>query len=201
MTLVTKPAPDFTTSAVLHNDTIIENFNLYKTIHNKKCILFFWPMDFTFVCPSEIIAFNQLYSEFLKRDTEIIGVSCDSVFVHYAWRQTSIKKGGIGNIQYTIVSDIKREIQKIYEIEHPSIGVALRASFLIDKNKIIRHQVINDLPFGRNINELLRMIDAVQFNDIHGEVCPAQWTQGKDAIKPSPNGILDYCSKNRDYSK
>ncbi|VFP87587.1 peroxiredoxin C [Candidatus Erwinia haradaeae] len=192
MVLVTHPAPDFTAAAVLGNGNIIEKFNFIEHVNGKMCVLFFWPMDFTFVCPSELIAFNKRYQEFQKRDVEVIGVSSDSQFVHNAWRKTPINRGGVGDIQYTMVADIKHEIQKSWGIEHPQIGVALRASFLIDQVGIVRHQVVNDLPLGRNINEMLRMVDALNFYEKNGEVCPAQWEKGKNGIIASPDGISQY---------
>ncbi len=196
MVLVTRPAPDFTASAVLGNGEIIKNFNFKKHIHNKFVILFFWPMDFTFVCPSELISFDNRYKRFKDRGVEIIGVSCDSEFVHNAWRKTPITKGGIGYVQYIMVSDIKREIQKSYGIEHPIIGVALRGSFLIDQKGIVRAQIVNDLPLGRNIDEILRTVDALQFHEKYGQVCPAQWEKGKTGIIPSEDGIIKYLSDN-----
>ncbi|VFP80378.1 peroxiredoxin C [Candidatus Erwinia haradaeae] len=198
MVLVTHPAPDFTAAAVLGNGNIIERFNFIEHIHGKMCVLFFWPMDFTFVCPSELIAFDKRYQEFQKRDVEVIGVSADSQFVHDAWRKTPINRGGVGDIQYIMVADIKREIQKSWGIEHPKIGVALRASFLIDQVGIVRHQVVNDLPLGRNINEMLRMVDSLNFHEKNGEVCPAQWEKGKDGILPSPDGISQYLTTHID---
>ncbi|XBC44621.1 MAG: peroxiredoxin C [Buchnera aphidicola (Schlechtendalia peitan)] len=195
MMLITCQAPDFTASAVLKDNTIVNDFNFKKNTNNKTTILFFWPMDFTFVCPSEIIAFDKLLPEFSKRNTEIIGVSIDSVYVHHAWRQTSPENGGIGLVKYTIISDIKREIQKLYDVEHPTLGVALRASFLIDKHGIIRHQIINDLPFGRNISDIIRMIDALHFHEINGEVCPANWNVGKDGMIATTHGVKKYLKK------
>ncbi|MCW5197305.1 redoxin domain-containing protein [Buchnera aphidicola] len=195
MTLVTKYAPNFIAPAILKNGTIINKFNFHKEIKNKITVLFFWPMDFTFVCPTEIIAFNKLYSEFKKRKTKIIGVSRDSVFVHNAWKNTPIKQGGIGNIQYTMVSDIQGIIQNDYNVTHPHIGVALRASFLIDKYGIIRHEIINDLPFGRNIHDIIRMIDAIIFHDQHGDVCPANWEKGQRSLQPSNEGLIQYFNK------
>ncbi|CAL4320065.1 Alkyl hydroperoxide reductase C [Buchnera aphidicola (Thelaxes suberi)] len=192
MNLVTLPAPDFTASAVLSNGEFVEDFNLKKYINNKIAVLFFWPMDFTFVCPSELIEFNNLYPEFKKRKVELIGISIDSIFVHNAWRNTPIKQGGVGKLKYIMVSDIKKEIQRSYDIEHPHIGVALRASFLIDKNGIIRHQTVNDLPFGRNISEIIRMIDALQFHEKNGEVCPVNWKKGNKGMHPSPEGVIKY---------
>lgn len=198
MTLVATLAPDFFAPAVMHDGKIITNFNFSEYVSNKYSVIFFWPMDFTFVCPSEIISFNKRHEAFKKRKVKIIGISCDSVFVHNAWRNTPISKGGIGKINYPMVSDIKKEIQKKYDVEHPNLGVSLRASFLIDKNRIIRHQVVNDLPLGRNIDEMIRTIDALQFHEKHGEVCPAQWNVGKEGIKPSTEGISKYLSENSD---
>ncbi|XOD69894.1 MAG: peroxiredoxin C [Sodalis sp. (in: enterobacteria)] len=196
MVLITRQAPDFTASAVLGNGDIINNFNLKSHIHGKVAVIFFWPMDFTFVCPSELIAFDKRYTEFQKRGVEIIGVSFDSEFVHNAWRQVPANKGGIGQVKYPMVADVKREIIKAYGIEHPNLGVALRGSFLLDKKGIVRHQVINDLPLGRNIDEIIRMVDALQFHEEHGEVCPAQWEKGQEGIHPTPEGVAKYLSEN-----
>ncbi len=196
MILVTRQAPNFTASAVLGDGTVIEHFSLKKYLNGKPAVLFFWPMDFTFVCPSELIAFDRRYREFEKRGVAIVGVSIDSAFVHSAWRKTPLQKGGIGAVQYVMVSDIKREIQRAYGVEHPEIGVALRGSFLIDKNGIVRAQVVNDLPIGRNIDEMLRTVDALQFHEECGEVCPAQWEKGKAGITASPDGIAKYLSQN-----
>ncbi|CAL4319719.1 peroxiredoxin [Buchnera aphidicola] len=192
MNLVTQTAPNFVAPAILKNGNIINEFNFKQNIKNQFTVLFFWPMDFTFVCPTEIISFNELYPEFKKRNTEIIGVSKDSVFVHKAWQNLSIQKGGIGKINYTMVSDIKGEIQDSYDVTHPNMGIALRATFVIDKNWIIRHQVINDLPFGRNIKDILRMVDAITFHEKHGDVCPANWETGKTSIHPSEEGLKKY---------
>ncbi|XZR52808.1 MAG: peroxiredoxin C [Enterobacteriaceae bacterium] len=198
MTLVTLKAPDFTASAVLSNGKIIKKFNFKKYINNKYAVLFFWPMDFTFVCPSELIAFDKRYYEFQKRNVELLGVSLDSEYVHNVWRNTPINKGGIGKVKYIMISDIKREIQKLYGIEHPELGVALRATFLIDKTGIIKAQIVNDLPIGRNINEIIRTIDALQFNEKYGDVCPAQWEKGNPGIIPSSDGIVEYLNKHLD---
>lgn len=194
MSLVTQDAPNFIAPAILHDGTIIDHFNLKKDIKNKLVVLFFWPMDFTFVCPTEIISFNKLYQEFKNRNTEIIGISKDSIFVHQAWKNISIKNGGIGNIQYPLISDIKGEIQDAYNIMHPKIGVALRASFLIDTKWIVRHEVVNDLPFGRNIQDMIRMIDSIQVYETKGEVCPANWKPGKPSMHPSQKGLMNYCN-------
>lgn len=196
MVLVTRQAPDFTAAAVLGTGEIVDNFNLKKHIAGKPAVIFFWPMDFTFVCPSELIAFDKRYAAFRQRGVEVVGVSGDSEFVHNAWRNTPVEKGGIGAVKYAMVADIKREIQKAYGIEHPEAGVALRGSFLIDKNGIVRHQVVNDLPLGRNIDEMLRMADALQFHEEHGEVCPAQWQKGQQGMGASPEGVAKYLTEN-----
>ncbi|WP_413734925.1 peroxiredoxin C [Sodalis sp. RH21] len=196
MVLVTRQAPDFTAAAVLGNGKIVENFNLKSHIEGKPAVIFFWPMDFTFVCPSELIAFDKRYAEFQKRGVEVIGVSFDSEFVHNAWRDTPVEKGGIGKVQYPMVADIKHEIIQAYGIGHPEAGVALRASFLIDKEGVVRHQVVNDLPLGRNVDEMLRMVDALQFHEEHGEVCPAQWEKGQEGMVASPEGVAKYLSEN-----
>lgn len=198
MVLVTRQAPDFTAAAVLGNGEIVEKFNLKKHISGKAAVIFFWPMDFTFVCPSELIAFDHRYKEFQDRGVEVVGVSFDSEFVHNAWRNTPVKSGGIGPVQYAMVADVKREIQKAYGIEHPDAGVALRGSFLVDKEGVVRHQVVNDLPLGRNVDEMLRMVDALQFHEEHGEVCPAQWEKGKSGMGASPDGVAKYLTENAD---
>jgi len=196
MVLVTRQAPDFTAAAVLGSGEVVNNFNLKSHIQGKPAVVFFWPMDFTFVCPTEIIAFDKRYEEFQTRGVEIIGVSFDSEFVHNAWRQVPVEKGGIGQVRYPLVADVKHEIMQAYGIEHPEAGVALRASFLIDKEGVVRHQVVNDLPLGRNIDEMIRMVDALQFHEAHGEVCPAQWEKGAKGMGASPEGVAKYLSEN-----
>ena len=198
MVLVTRQAPDFTCAAVLGNGEIVNNFNFKKHINGKVAVLFFYPLDFTFVCPSELIAFDHRYEEFKKRGVEVVGVSIDSEFTHNAWRNTPTENGGIGAVKYALAADVKHEIAKAYGIEHPEEGVALRGSFLIDKNGVVRHQVINDLPLGRNIDEMLRMVDALQFHEEHGEVCPAQWEKGKEGMKDNPEGVAKYLKQNAD---
>ncbi|AFP85482.1 peroxiredoxin [secondary endosymbiont of Heteropsylla cubana] len=198
MVLVARQAPDFTASAVLGNGEITNNFNLKSYIQGKSAVVFFWPMDFTFVCPSELIAFDKRYGEFKKRGVRIVGVSFDSVFVHNAWRNLSVMQGGVGSVHYPMVADIKREIIKAYGVEHPDVGVALRGSFLIDQHGIVRHQIVNDLPLGRNIDEIIRIIDALQFHEEHGDVCPAQWIKGQEGMKTSHQGVIEYFSKNLD---
>ncbi|WP_032092978.1 MULTISPECIES: peroxiredoxin C [Pasteurellaceae] len=198
MVLVTRQAPDFTASAVLGNGEIVDNFNLKQHIAGKAAVVFFYPLDFTFVCPSELIAFDHRYKEFQARGVEVVGVSIDSQYTHNAWRNTPTENGGIGQVQYALVGDVKHEIAQAYGIEHPAAGVALRASFLIDKNGVVRHQVVNDLPLGRNIDEMLRMVDALQFHEEHGEVCPAQWEKGKEGMKDNPEGVAKYLKQNAD---
>ncbi|ACL30001.1 peroxiredoxin C [Buchnera aphidicola str. APS (Acyrthosiphon pisum)] len=195
MVLVTQNAPNFIAPAILKNNQIVEQFDLKKYSNGQSTVLFFWPMDFTFVCPSEIIEFNKLHSEFKKRNVKIVGVSIDSVYVHQAWQNTLPKNGGIGKINFPMVSDVKHDIQKSYGIQHPNLGIALRASFLIDSNWIIRHQVVNDLPFGRNITDMIRMVDALDFHNKFGEVCPANWKKGEEGITASSEGVSQYLSK------
>ncbi|WP_434359047.1 peroxiredoxin C [Parasalinivibrio latis] len=194
MVLVGRQAPDFTAAAVLGNGEIVENFNLKQYIEGKTAVVFFYPLDFTFVCPSELIAFDKRIEEFQSRGVEVIGVSIDSQFTHNAWRNTSVENGGIGQVRYPLVADVKHEICQAYDVEHPEAGVAFRGSFLIDKEGVVRHQVVNDLPLGRNIDEMLRMVDALQFHETHGEVCPAQWEKGKEGMDASPEGVAKYLS-------
>lgn len=193
--LVTKKAPSFIAPAVLPDGKIIDNFDLSKSNGKNGMIIFFWPKDFTFVCPSEIIAFDNSFQDFQKKGINIIGVSVDSDYVHLAWRNMEPSKGGIGKVQFPLVSDIKRDISKQYDVLFED-SIALRGSFLIDKNFIVRHAVINDLPLGRSIEEMMRMVEALQFFEENGEVCPANWKKGKDAIKATPEGIAKYLEKN-----
>ncbi len=196
--LVGKPAPDFTSGAVLGNGEIVDGFSLSETIKGKKAVVFFYPLDFTFVCPSELIAFDHRYEEFQKRGVEVIGVSIDSVFTHSAWRNTAINDGGIGAVKYPLVADIKHEICQAYDVEFDAAGVAFRGSFLIDEEGVVRHQVVNDLPLGRNIDEMLRMIDALTFHQDHGEVCPAGWKEGDKGMAASADGVASYLAENAD---
>lgn len=196
--LVSRPAPDFTAAAVLGNGDIVDSFTLSEAIKGKTAVVFFYPLDFTFVCPSELIAFDKRYAEFQKRGVEVIGVSIDSQFSHNAWRNTAINDGGIGKVQYTLVADVKHEICQAYDVEHPEAGIAFRGSFLIDNKGIVRHQVVNDLPLGRNIDEMLRMVDALNFHEEHGEVCPAGWTEGKKGMDASTAGVASYLAENAD---
>ncbi len=192
--LVTKKAPDFTAAAVLADGTIDENFNLYENFGEKGTVVFFYPLDFTFVCPSEIIAFSHRYEEFQERGVNVIGVSVDSQFSHFAWRETPVEKGGIGRINFPLVADLTKQISRDYDVLLDE-SVALRGSFLIDTDGTVRHAVINDLPLGRNVDEMLRMIDAMQYTNEHGEVCPAGWQKGQEAMKPDAEGVAEYLAK------
>ncbi len=196
--LVGRKAPDFTANAVLGDGSITNNFNLEKAVEGKYAVVFFYPLDFTFVCPSELIAFDHRLEEFKKRNVEVIGVSIDSHYTHNAWRNTAINEGGIGQVGYTLVADINHAICQAYDVEHPAAGVAFRASFLIDREGMVRHQVVNDLPLGRNIDEMIRMIDALQFNEEHGEVCPAGWNKGDKGMKADTKGVAEYLAENAD---
>jgi peroxiredoxin (alkyl hydroperoxide reductase subunit C) len=194
--LVGRQAPDFTAPAVLADGSIADAFSLSKTTKGKYAVLVFYPLDFTFVCPSELIALDHRVAAFKKKGVEVIAVSIDSHFTHNAWRNTPVEKGGIGPVQYTMVADMTHAITKAYDVEHPVAGVAFRGTFLIDKKGIVRHQVVNDLPLGRDMDELLRMVDALQFHEEHGEVCPAGWRQGSKGMTASPEGVANYLSKN-----
>ena len=196
--LVGRSAPDFTAAAVLGSGEIVESFNLAQAIKGKKAVVFFYPLDFTFVCPSELLAFDHRMEEFKSRGVEVIGVSIDSQFSHNAWRNTAVNDGGIGPVQYTLVADVKHEICKAYDVEHPEAGVAFRASFLIDEEGNVRHQVVNDLPLGRNVDEMIRMVDALQFHQEHGEVCPAGWNKGDKGMTATTEGVAAYLTDNAD---
>ncbi len=187
---VQKPAPDFTAQAVMPDGSIKElTLSSYK---GKYVVLFFYPLDFTFVCPTEVIAFSDRIGEFKERNTEVIGVSVDSVYTHTAWRNTPRKKGGIGEITYPLVADMNKKISQSYGVLLEEQGIALRGLFIIDRDGILRHITVNDLPLGRNVDEVLRVIDAIQFYEEHGEVCPANWEKGKEGMKPSPEGLEEY---------
>ena len=194
--LVTQQAPDFTASAVLADGTIVDDFQL-SSFKGKKIAIFFYPLDFTFVCPSEILAHHNRIAEFNQRGVELIGISIDSQFTHNAWRNTPTKDGGIGQIDFPLVADMNHSIMESYGVVHPA-GIALRASFLIDENFDVRHQVINDLPLGRNVDEILRMVDALDYHQKNGEVCPAGWNKGDEGIKDTAEGVAEYLAKNAD---
>lgn len=191
--LVTRKAPEFTAQAVMPNNSI-EELSL-SSYAGKYVLMFFYPLDFTFVCPSEILAFNRALDEFKKRDCAVLGVSVDSQFSHFAWKNTTIQNGGIGNIQFPLIADLDKSISKAYDVLLPD-GISLRGLFLIDKEGIVRHQLVNDLPLGRNVDEAIRILDALQFTEKYGEVCPANWKPGEDAMKPTAEGVAEYLSKN-----
>ncbi|MCC7259449.1 MAG: peroxiredoxin [Alphaproteobacteria bacterium] len=192
--LVGKTAPDFTATAVMPDNSFNDKFNLKSYLKGKVGVLFFYPLDFTFVCPSEIIAFSNRLNEFKTRGTEVIGVSVDSHFTHLAWKQTPVNKGGIGDIKYPLVADLTKQIARDYDVL-VNDAVAFRGTFLIDKNFTVRHQLVNDLPLGRNIDEALRMVDALQFFEENGEVCPAGWNRGDEGMKPTADGVAKYLDK------
>jgi len=207
--LVTHPAPDVKATAIMPDNSFKEiSLSDYK---GKKVVLFFYPLDFTFVCPTELIAFDKRLGEFKKRNVQVIGCSVDSIWTHHAWKNTDVNKGGIGNVQYPIMADIDKSVARAFDVltkatpatviteeveEETTVGgaIAVRGSFLIDEEGVVRHAVINDLPLGRNIDEMLRTVDALVHNQEHGEVCPAGWQKGKDAMAESPEGVSSYLS-------
>lgn len=194
--LVAKEAPDFTAPAVMPNGVIEDKFTL-SDLRGNYVVLFFWPLDFTFVCPTEIIAHDHRIAQFKERKVEVVGISIDSQFTHFAWRNTPLNDGGIGPVQFPMVADVTHAITKAYGVEHPD-GVALRASFLIDRQGIVQHQVVNNLPLGRNVDEMLRIVDALQFTEEYGEVCPAGWQKGDTGMKPTAEGVASYLSAKSD---
>lgn len=196
--LVGREAPDFTTPAVLGDGTIVDSLNFHQTIEGKYAVLVFYPLDFTFVCPSELIALDHRVDELKKRGVEVFSVSIDSHFTHNAWRNTPIDQGGIGPVKYTMIADMSHTVAKAYDVETPDGGVAFRGTFLIDKNGVVRHQVVNDLPLGRDMDELIRIVDALQFTEEHGEVCPAGWNKGDKGMQASPEGVADYLASESD---
>tara|TARA_R110000850_G_scaffold91742_9_gene194564 strand:+ start:11632 stop:12231 length:600 start_codon:yes stop_codon:yes gene_type:complete len=192
--LVNRPAPDFSAPAVLGDGTITDTFKL-SDLRGQYVVLFFWPLDFTFVCPSEIIAHENRRKAFEERGVQLVGVSIDSQFTHFAWRSTPVEKGGIGEVGFPMVADVNHEIVRAYGIEHDN-GVAFRGSFLIDKEGVVQHQVVNNLPLGREVDEMLRVVDALQFHEEHGEVCPAGWRKGQSGMKATAEGVAEYLSAN-----
>ena len=190
--LVGRQAPDFTVPAVSPNGDIIDKFHFAEATRGQYALVFFYPLDFTFVCPSELIALDRAMTEFKQRGVEVIAVSIDSHFTHNAWRNTPINQGGIGPVQFTMAADMSHHVCRSYGIEHPEAGVAFRGAFVIDKNGMVRSQMINDLPIGRNVQEILRIVDALQFTEVHGEVCPANWQQGEAGMVASPAGVAEY---------
>ena len=211
--LVTKKAPDFKTAAVMPDNTIQDvSLSDYK---GKKVVLFFYPLDFTFVCPTELLAFDKRLADFESRQTQVLGCSVDSRWAHLAWKNTDINNGGIGNVQYPLLQDLDKSIARNYDVlvgatdayietedsmEATTVGggVSLRGSFLIDEDGVVRHAVLNDLPLGRNIDEMIRMIDALSHHQKHGEVCPAGWKDGDTAMAESPEGVSSYLTENSD---
>ncbi|MCO4761633.1 MAG: peroxiredoxin [Myxococcales bacterium] len=191
--LVGKQAPDFTADAVLADGSFAKvSLSDYK---GKYTVLFFYPLDFTFVCPTEIIAFDKRIPKFEEKGVQVLGCSIDSKFSHWAWRNTKVKNGGIGEVKFPLVADITKQIARDYDVLIDE-SVALRGAFLIDKEGVVQHQVINNLPLGRNIDEMLRMVDALQFTEENGEVCPAGWKDGKAGMDPNSDGVASYLSKN-----
>ena len=193
--LVGKKAPDFTAAAVLGDGQIVDSYTFSAATKGKYALVFFYPLDFTFVCPSELIALDHRIPEFKARNVEVVGVSIDSHFTHNAWRNTPVDKGGIGPVKYTLVADITHDICRAYDVEAAG-GVAFRGAFLIDKNGVVRSQIVNDLPLGRNMDELIRLVDALQFTEEHGEVCPAGWKKGDKGMNASPEGVAKYLAEN-----
>jgi peroxiredoxin (alkyl hydroperoxide reductase subunit C) len=191
--LIAKEAPDFTAWAVMEDNEINSEFKL-SSYKGKYIVLFFYPLDFTFVCPTEILAFNEKFEEFKKRDAEVIGVSIDSVHTHRAWKKTPVEKGGIGPIKYPLVSDLTRSIGRAYDVLLDD-AVAIRALFLIDREGIIKHATLNEDALGRNVNETLRTLDALRHSDEHGKVCPADWEKDGQSMDRSTESLIDYLSK------
>lgn len=189
--LVGKAAPDFTAPAIMGNNTIEDKFHFKSYLEGKYGLLFFYPLDFTFVCPSEILAFDKRKKEFDTRNTAVVAVSVDSHFTHLAWKNTPVKEGGLGQVHFPMVADLTKSIAASYGILLDA-GMALRGTFLIDREGVVRHQVVNDLPLGRNVDEAIRMIDALQFFEAHGEVCPAGWRPGDPGMKATPQGVAEY---------
>lgn len=192
MCLVTKKAPEFEAEAVMP-DNSFQKLSL-SSYRGKYVIVFFYPLDFTFVCPSEILAFNRQLNNFKAKNCEVLGISVDSIYTHLAWKKTPVDQGGIGSVQFPLISDITKSISTDYGVLFED-GVSLRGLFLIDREGVVRHQLINDLPLGRNVDEALRVVDALQFFEEHGDVCPANWRPGEDAMKPTPEGVAEYLSK------
>lgn len=193
--LVGKPAPDFTCSAVLGSGEIVDSFTLSEAIKGKIGLVFFYPLDFTFVCPSELLAVDHRMAKFAELGVEVVGVSIDSHFTHNAWRNTPVEKGGIGPVGYTLAADISHDICRAYDVESAG-GVAFRGAFIIDKEGVVRSQIVNDLPLGRNFDEIIRIVEALQFHEEHGEVCPAGWNKGDKGMTASPDGVAAYLSEN-----
>ena len=194
MVLVGQSAPDFTAPAVMPNNEINQTFNLKSYLEGSYGLVFFYPLDFTFVCPSEILAHDHRLKAFGERNTKVVAVSVDSHFTHLAWKNTPVEKGGLGNVQFPMVADLTKDIAKSFGVLLPG-GVALRGSFLIDRAGVVQVAHVNNLPLGRNVDEMLRLVDALQFNEEHGEVCPAGWQKGKAGMKADPKGVAEYLAR------
>jgi peroxiredoxin (alkyl hydroperoxide reductase subunit C) len=195
--LVGKPAPDFNVAAVLGSGEIVDSYKRSEAMAGKYGLVFFYPLDFTFVCPSELIALDHRMDKFRELGVEVVAVSIDSQFTHNAWRNTSVKNGGIGPVSYTMAADINHDICRAYDVQSAG-GVAFRGAFIIDRNGVVRAQLVNDLPLGRNVDELIRLVEALQFTDEHGEVCPAGWNKGDKGMNASPAGVAAYLAENAD---
>ncbi len=196
--LISNKAPDFCLPAVLGNGKVVYQFKLSERIKGRYGLLFFYPLDFTFVCPSELIALDRRIDAFTERQVEVMAISVDSQFTHNAWRETPIDRGGIGSVNYPLIADVGHKACRLYGVEHMLESVAFRASFLIDKNGIIRIQMANDLPIGRNVDEILRLFDALQYHEEYGEVCPAGWQRGEKGMKATPQGVATYLANHAD---
>ena len=196
--LVGRQAPDFTSAAVTGNGEIVDALNFTQARNGKYAVIMFYPLDFTFVCPSELIALDKRVEKLKSLGVEVFAVSIDSQFTHHAWRNTPVNKGGIGSVSYTMVADVTHSIVKAYGVEHPEAGVAFRGTFLIDQSGVVRHQVVNDLPLGRNMDEVIRMVEALQFHEQNGEVCPAGWNKGDKGMDASPEGVASYLEGHSD---
>lgn len=193
--LVGKLAPDFDVAAVLGTGEIVDSYKRSEVMAGKYGLVFFYPLDFTFVCPSELIALNHRMDKFRDLEVEVVAVSIDSQFTHNAWRNTAVNDGGIGAVTYTMAADINHDICRAYDVEAAD-GVAFRGAFIIDREGNVRSQLVNDLPLGRNIDELIRLVEALQFTDEHGEVCPAGWNKGDKGMNASPDGVAAYLAEN-----
>lgn len=193
--LVGRQAPDFTVPAVLADGSIVNRYNLKEATADRYALIFFYPLDFTFVCPSELIALDHAIDQFQSRGVEVVTVSIDSQFTHNAWRNTPTAQGGIGPVKYTMAADIAHTVCRSYGVEHQD-GVAFRGTFIIDRQGVVRAQIVNDLPLGRNIEEIIRLVDALQFHEKHGEVCPANWNKGDVGMRASPEGVAKYLAEN-----
>ncbi|GAB3648243.1 peroxiredoxin [Echinicola sediminis] len=209
MSLVGKKAPLFSAPAVINGEEIVDGFSLEQYIGKQEVIFYFYPKDFTFVCPTEILAFQEKLAEFEKRGVAVVGASCDTEETHLAWLATPKANGGIEGVTYPLVADPAKTIAHNFgvlagewnyneegELAYEGAPVAFRGSFLIDKEGVVRHETINDLPLGRNIDEMIRLVDALQHVEKHGEVCPANWEEGKEAMKATKEGVSEYLSKN-----